>query len=65
MSSSNFVPDDREAERLFREYARTRDQHARDQLIAMHQNLVRFWRANSRIVANRWKTWFRSVLLVW
>lgn len=42
MSSANFVPDDREAERLFREYARTRDKQAREQLIAMHQNLVRF-----------------------
>lgn len=42
MSSANFVPDDSEAERLFREYARTRDQHIRGQLIAMHQNLVRF-----------------------
>ncbi len=42
MPSANFVPDDREAERLFREYARTRDQYSRDQLIAMHQNLVRF-----------------------
>lgn len=30
------------AEALFREYARTRDGHVRDQLIAMHQNLVRF-----------------------
>ncbi len=42
MSSANFVPDDREAERLFREYARTRDKQAREQLVAMHQNLVRF-----------------------
>jgi RNA polymerase sigma-B factor len=42
MSSANFVPDDREAERLFREYARTRDKQIREQLIAMHQNLVRF-----------------------
>ncbi len=42
MSSANFIPDDREAERLFREYARTRDKQAREQLIAMHQNLVRF-----------------------
>jgi len=33
---------DNEAERLFREYARTKDQRVRDQLIAMHQNLVRF-----------------------
>ena len=42
MSSANFVPDDSEAERLFREYARTRDERTREQLIAMHQNLVRF-----------------------
>jgi len=42
MSSSNFAPDDNTAERLFREYARTRDARAREQLIAMHQNLVRF-----------------------
>jgi RNA polymerase sigma-B factor len=33
---------DSEAERLFREYARTRDPKIREKLIAMHQNLVRF-----------------------
>jgi RNA polymerase sigma-B factor len=33
---------DSEAERLFRDFARTRDPRLRDQLIAMHQNLVRF-----------------------
>jgi len=42
MASANFVPNDGEAERLFREYARTRDGRIREQLIAMHQNLVRF-----------------------
>lgn len=33
---------DSEAEKLFREYARHRDPRVREQLIAMHQNLVRF-----------------------
>lgn len=33
---------DSEAERLFRELAKHRDPRVRDQLIAMHQNLVRF-----------------------
>lgn len=33
---------DSEAEKLFREYARNRDPRVREQLIAMHQNLVRF-----------------------
>lgn len=33
---------DNEAERLFREYSRTKDPRVRDRLIAMHQNLVRF-----------------------
>ena len=31
-----------EAEELFRQYARTRDERLRDRLVAMHQNLVRF-----------------------
>ena len=31
-----------DAEELFREFARTRSEHLRERLIAMHQNLVRF-----------------------
>lgn len=33
---------DADAEELFRQYAHSRDERLRDQLIAMHQNLVRF-----------------------
>ncbi len=33
---------DTEAERLFREFARTRDARVRERLVAMHHNLVRF-----------------------
>jgi RNA polymerase sigma-B factor len=33
---------DADAEELFRQFARTRDERLREQLVAMHQNLVRF-----------------------
>jgi RNA polymerase sigma-B factor len=40
--SSGSGSTDAEAEALFRQYARRKDEHVRERLVAMHQNLVRF-----------------------